>query len=41
VSEIVGKIVDELGGEEEPRRKMVMEPIAKVVVTLGASDIDE
>jgi hypothetical protein len=41
VSEIVGKIVNELKDEAEPCRKMVMEPITKVVATLGASDIDE
>ena len=41
VSEIVGKIVNELKDEAEPYRKMVMETITKVVATLGASDIDE
>jgi hypothetical protein len=41
VSEIVGKIVNELKDEAEPCRKMVIEPITKVVAALGASDIDE
>jgi hypothetical protein len=41
VSEIVGKIVNELKDEAEPYRKMVMETITKVVATLGASDVDE
>ena len=41
VSEIVGRIVNELKDEAEPYRKMVMETITKVVATLGASDIDE
>ena len=41
VSEIVGKIVNELKDETELYRKMVMETITKVVATLGASDIDE
>ncbi|PFH51894.1 hypothetical protein AMATHDRAFT_190483 [Amanita thiersii Skay4041] len=41
VSEIVGRIVNDLKDEAEPYRKMVMETITKVVATLGASDIDE
>ena len=41
VSEIVGRIVNDLKDESEPYRKMVMETITKVVATLGASDIDE
>lgn len=41
VSEIVGRIVNELKDEAEAYRKMVMETITKVVATLGASDIDE
>ncbi|KAJ7583237.1 armadillo-type protein [Mycena floridula] len=41
VSEIVGRIVNELKDEAEPYRKMVMETITKVVATLGAADIDE
>lgn len=41
VSEIVGRIVNDLKEEAEPYRKMVMETITKVVATLGASDIDE
>lgn len=41
VTEIVGRVVNELKDEAEPRRKMVMEAITKVVEKLGASDIDE
>ncbi|EPQ56494.1 ARM repeat-containing protein [Gloeophyllum trabeum ATCC 11539] len=41
VSEIVGRIVNDLKDEAEPYRKMVMETITKVVASLGASDIDE
>lgn len=41
VSEIVGRVVNELKDEAEPYRKMVMETITKVIATLGASDIDE
>jgi splicing factor 3B subunit 1 len=41
VSEIVGRVVNELKDESEPYRKMVMETITKVIATLGASDIDE
>ena len=41
VSEIVGRIVNDLKDESEPYRKMVMETITKVVSSLGASDIDE
>lgn len=41
VSEIVGRVVNELKDEAEPYRKMVMETITKVVAGLGASDIDE
>ncbi|KAG8951862.1 Splicing factor 3B subunit 1 [Tulasnella sp. 424] len=41
VSEIVGRIVNDLKDESEPYRKMVMETITKVVASLGASDIDE
>ncbi|KAF8892074.1 armadillo-type protein [Infundibulicybe gibba] len=41
VSEIVGRIVNELKDEAEPYRKMVMETITKVVATVGAADIDE
>ena len=40
VSEIVGKIVNELKDEAKPYRN-IMETITKVVATLGASDIDE
>jgi splicing factor 3B subunit 1 len=41
MSEIVGKVINELKDEAEPYRKMVMETITKVMATLGASDIDE
>jgi splicing factor 3B subunit 1 len=41
VTEIVGRIVNDLKDESEPYRKMVMETIQKVVAALGTSDIDE
>ena len=41
VSEVVGRIVNELKDESEPFRKMVMETIQKVIANLGAADIDE
>ncbi|GAA5927457.1 U2 snRNP complex subunit HSH155 [Sporobolomyces koalae] len=41
VSEIVGRIVNDLKDESEPYRKMCMEIITKVVGKLGAADIDE
>ncbi|KAM0745770.1 small nuclear ribonucleoprotein [Meredithblackwellia eburnea MCA 4105] len=41
VSEIVGRIVNDLKDESEPYRKMVMEIITKVIAGLGAADIDE
>ncbi|KAJ3213835.1 Splicing factor 3B subunit 1 [Dinochytrium kinnereticum] len=41
VAEIAGRIVEDLKDESEPYRKMVMETIEKVVVNLGAADIDE
>ncbi|KAF7721252.1 Splicing factor 3B subunit 1 [Apophysomyces ossiformis] len=40
VSEIVGRIVEDLKDESEPYRKMVMDTIENVVSTLGAADID-
>jgi splicing factor 3B subunit 1 len=40
VSEIVGRIVEDLKDEAEPYRRMVMETIDKVVSALGAADID-
>ncbi|RCH97606.1 Splicing factor 3B subunit 1 [Rhizopus azygosporus] len=40
VSEIAGRIVNDLKDESEPYRKMVMETIEKVVANLGAADID-
>jgi len=41
VSEIIGRIINDLKDEAGPYRKMVMETITKVVAMLGASDIDE
>ncbi|CAK9779913.1 ARM repeat-containing protein [Cutaneotrichosporon oleaginosum] len=41
VSEIVGRITNDLKDESEPYRKMVMETIQKVVQANGAADIDE
>ncbi|KAI8065740.1 splicing factor 3B subunit 1 [Gongronella butleri] len=40
VSEIVGRIVNDLKDENEAYRKMVMETIEAVVSNLGAADID-
>ncbi|CAG8788220.1 38826_t:CDS:10, partial [Gigaspora margarita] len=40
VTEIVGRIVEDLKDESEPYRKMVMETVEKVVSQLGAADID-
>ncbi|CAG8582736.1 9903_t:CDS:10 [Paraglomus brasilianum] len=40
VTEIVGRIVEDLKDESEPYRKMVMETIEKVISQLGAADID-
>jgi splicing factor 3B subunit 1 len=41
VSEIVGRVCNDLKDESEPFRKMVMETITKVVSNVGAADIDE
>lgn len=41
VSEIVGRITNDLKDENEPFRKMVVEAIDKVVGNLGAADIDQ
>lgn len=41
VSEIVGRICNDLKDESEPYRNMVMETITKVVQANGAADIDE
>lgn len=41
VSEIVGRIVNDLKDENELYRKMVMETIQQVISSLGAADIDE
>lgn len=40
VSDIVGRIVEDLKDESEPYRRMVMETIDKVVSALGSADID-
>ncbi|KAL2624256.1 hypothetical protein R1flu_008501 [Riccia fluitans] len=40
VSDIVGRVVEDLKDESEPYRRMVMETIEKVVANLGASDMD-
>ncbi|KAK9765021.1 Splicing factor 3B subunit 1 [Basidiobolus ranarum] len=40
VTEIVGRVVEDLKDESEPYRKMVMEAIEKVISVLGAADID-
>nr|XP_019001295.1 splicing factor 3B subunit 1 [Kwoniella mangroviensis CBS 8507]OCF64756.1 splicing factor 3B subunit 1 [Kwoniella mangroviensis CBS 8507] len=41
VSEIVGRICNDLKDESEPYRKMVMETITKVIASIGAADVDE
>lgn len=41
VTEVVGRIVNELKDENELFRKMVMETIQKVIASLGAADVDE
>ncbi|KAI5996458.1 hypothetical protein F5J12DRAFT_958034 [Pisolithus orientalis] len=41
VSEITGRIMNELKDKAEPYCKMVMETITKVIATLGDSDIDK
>lgn len=40
VSEIIGRIVEDLKDESEPYRRMVMETVEKVLTNLGAADID-
>ncbi|CAM6128373.1 unnamed protein product [Calypogeia fissa] len=40
ISDIAGRVVEDLKDESEPYRRMVMETIEKVVANLGASDID-
>ena len=40
VSDIVGRVVEDLKDESEPYRRMVMETIDKVVSALGSADID-
>ncbi|XP_053668336.1 splicing factor 3B subunit 1-like [Anopheles marshallii] len=39
-SEIIERVVDDLKGENEQCRKMVMETIEKIMANLGAADID-
>ncbi len=39
-ADIIRSIVIDLKDENEPYRKMVMETIEKIIVTLGVSDID-
>ncbi|WVR07552.1 hypothetical protein IAU60_004594 [Kwoniella sp. DSM 27419] len=41
VSDIVGRICNDLKDESEPYRKMVMETITKVIASIGAADVDE
>jgi splicing factor 3B subunit 1 len=41
VTDIIGRVVDDLKDESEPYRKMVMETIEKIVANLGAADIDQ
>ncbi|KNC87095.1 hypothetical protein SARC_00771 [Sphaeroforma arctica JP610] len=41
VSEIIGRIVNDLKDESEPYRKMVMECVEKVLGNLGAADVDQ
>ncbi|KAJ3333392.1 Splicing factor 3B subunit 1 [Blyttiomyces sp. JEL0837] len=41
LTEIVGRIVEDLKDENEPYRKMVMETIEKIVSALGSADVDE
>lgn len=41
VTEIIGRIVEDLKDESEPYRKMVMETVDQVISSLGTSDIDE
>lgn len=40
VTEIVGRIVDDLRDESEPYRKMVIETVDQVITALGAAEID-
>ncbi|KAI4342289.1 hypothetical protein MLD38_026929 [Melastoma candidum] len=40
VTDIVGRVVEDLKDESEPYRRMVVETIEKVVANLGASNID-
>jgi splicing factor 3B subunit 1 len=39
-ADIIKMIVLDLKDENEPYRKMVMETIEKIIITLGVSDID-
>ncbi|CAI5974420.1 unnamed protein product, partial [Closterium sp. NIES-64] len=40
VSDIIGRVVEDLKDESEPYRRMVMETVEKVLTNLGAADID-
>ena len=40
VSEIVGRVVEDLKDESEPYRRMVMETITRVIEKLGTADVD-
>ncbi|KAJ3253380.1 Splicing factor 3B subunit 1 [Boothiomyces macroporosus] len=41
VSEILGRIIEDLKDESEPFRKMTMETIEEIVKNLGSADIDD
>jgi splicing factor 3B subunit 1 len=41
VTDIIGRVVDDLKDESEPYRKMVMETVEKIVANLGTADIDQ
>lgn len=41
VTDIVGRIVDDLKDESEPYRKMVMETIEQTISSLGTADVDQ
>mmetsp|Transcript_9091 Transcript_9091/g.13604 ORF Transcript_9091/g.13604 Transcript_9091/m.13604 type:complete len:1295 (-) Transcript_9091:79-3963(-) len=40
VTEVIGRVVDDLKDENEPYRRMVMETIEQVLQNLGAADVD-
>lgn len=41
MTDIIGRVVDDLKDESEPYRKMVMETVEKIVANLGAADVDQ